>query len=99
MPEGQVIQQETDQADECLDGDCPNRTYGMMRWRAFKVWSCDAVRDSIKDEPIVDAWGAQARVVCNAASAEAISAGNDGKIGTCDDIIGLIAVNPDRMIR
>jgi hypothetical protein len=67
---------------ECLEGDCSNRTYGMMRWRSFKVWRCDDVRDSLKDQPIADAWGARVRVVCNAGAAEASVRARAGTSGT-----------------
>jgi hypothetical protein len=54
----------------------------------------------MEERPIVDVWGAQARVICRTfqgrsskviSEAEAISAGHDGKIGTCDDVASPIA--------
>lgn len=91
----EIVQQETAQTEVCSDDGCPERTGQMMRSLHLDPWSCDRVRDRIKDSPVVDAWGARARVLCNASVAQAISAGHDGKIGTCDDIGRQIASSPD----
>lgn len=44
--------------------------------------TCDEIQQNIKGMPILDAWGAQVRVICNGIGAQAISAGRDGEIGT-----------------
>jgi hypothetical protein len=48
--------------------------------------TCAAVREDLQAKPIVDTWGAQVRVTCNDHIVQALSAGHDGKLGTCDDL-------------
>src|SRR5688572_1146813 len=87
-----VLQHETVQTEECKDDKCYGRAIEMMHlWGLpLKAFSCDGVRDRVERMPIQDAWGARCRVICGGAGAQAISAGYDGKIGTCDDIARLI---------
>lgn len=97
---GRVIQHESVQTEECKDDKCSNRAIQMMHlWGLpLRAFSCDSVRDRVEKIPIRDAWGAQCRVICGGAGAQAISAGYDGKIGTCDDIARLIARNPGALV-
>jgi hypothetical protein len=72
----------------------------MMRLRGLplRAFSCDSVRDRLERIPIQDAWGGRCRVVCGGVGAQAISAGYDGKIATCDDIARMIARNPAALV-
>lgn len=92
-PRGEILQRETGQTKVCTDDDCRRFTRGLLSTRHFFGNSCDEVRENIKDKPIVDSWGARARVTCNGYAAQAISAGRDGVIGTCDDLGITIPVN------
>src|SRR6187551_3987628 len=78
--EGEVIQTETKQVAMCQGDSCANRTVEMMSRHSSLGKTCVDVRKSIQREPIVDAWGARAHVVCNAYRAQAISAGRDGRL-------------------
>jgi|GEM_PF-5075527 len=98
LPRSEVLKRETAQAEECKHDKCYDRALGMMRGLRLRVFSCDNARRNIERRPILDAWGARDRVICNGASVQAISAGYDGKIGTCDDIAGTIAVNPGSLV-
>lgn len=97
MIDGEVIQTETKQSAMCQGDSCANRTVEMMSRHSSLGKTCVDVRKSIQREPIVDAWGARAHVVCNAYRAQAISAGRDGRLGSCDDLSVTIAVNPVRV--
>jgi hypothetical protein len=90
---GEVIQRETRQTKVCVDDDCEIFTSGLLSARHFLGSTCAEVHENIKNKPLVDSWGAQARVTCNGYAAQAISAGRDGKIGTCDDLGITIQVN------
>lgn len=97
-PRGETLQRETAHTKVCQDDDCGLLTLGLMRAPNFVGASCDEVLKNIKDRPIVDVWGAKARVICNGYGAQAISAGHDGKIGTCDDLGVTIGVNAVKFI-
>jgi hypothetical protein len=85
-PLRQIVQRETAQTKTCLGEDCERLTLGLMSARYRSGDSCDEVRENMTKKPLTDGWGAQVRVVCNGVNAQAISAGRDGKIGTCDDL-------------
>jgi hypothetical protein len=87
-PQGETLQRETAQTKPCPGDECGMRTLHMLGDRYSSGDTCDEIRKNIKDAPVMDAWGAQVRVVCNGVGAQAISAGHDGKIGTCDDLSG-----------
>lgn len=92
-PRGKRLQSETAQTKVCVDDDCRILTRGLLSARHFLGSTCDEVHENIKSKPLVDSWGARARVTCNGYAAQAISAGRDGKIGTCDDLGITIEVN------
>jgi len=48
--------------------------------------TCAEVHEDLMAKPIVDVWGAQVRVMCSAHIVQALSAGRDSKLGTCDDL-------------
>jgi hypothetical protein len=92
-PQGEILQRETAQTKVCTDDDCSLLSRRLLSPRHFIGNTCDEVHVNIKDRPVVDIWGAQARVICNGEMAQAISAGHDGIIGTCDDFGMEIPVN------
>ena len=57
----------------------------------YRAPTCAEVREKLRVKPLVDAWGAQARVTCNGQLVQALSAGRDGKLGTCDDLSQFIS--------
>jgi hypothetical protein len=77
-PPGEVLQRETVQATACADESCGRRTAAMMFVRHFAGTTCEEVRENIAGKPIMDAWGAQVRVICDGQVAHAISGGRDG---------------------
>lgn len=86
-PPGEVIQEETAQTKACLGDECPGKTLGMISPPSFYgKKTCAEIVERLVNEPVVDAWGAQARVYCNDDIVQSISAGRDGKLGTCDDL-------------
>ena len=85
VPAGEVIQKETAQTKECPEDECPGKTLGMMYLHVAGK-TCAQVSEDLMTKPIVDAWGARVRVTCNAHIVQAVSAGRDGKLGTCDDL-------------
>jgi len=95
-PGGDVLQRETAQTNVCTDNDCATRALNLMWARHASGKSCAEVRKSIESKPITDIWGAQVRVICNGRAAQAVSAGHDGKIGTCDDLAVKLALNAER---
>jgi len=86
IPAGDVLQRETAQTKACPGDECPGRALGMVWPGRFTGKTCAEARESLAAEPIVDAWGAQARVVCDREVIQAISPGRDGKLGSCDDL-------------
>lgn len=49
--------------------------------------------------PMIDAWGARARVVCVGRALRTISAGPDGILQTCDDVRSMIALDSSTFFR
>lgn len=90
---GEILQHETAQTKLCTDGDCANQALRLMSARQSLGKTCAEVRESVKSKPVMDVWGAQVRVLCNGDMAQAVSAGHDRKIGTCDDIGVALPVN------
>jgi len=85
LPLGEIIQKETAQTKACPGDECPGKALGMM-YLHFLGKTCLEVRELLIQKPIVDAWGAQVRVSCNGDVVQALSAGRDGRLGTCDDL-------------
>jgi hypothetical protein len=86
VPQGEVLQRETAQTKACPGDECPAKAHGMITTNYHRGKTCAEVREKLLAKPIVDAWGAQARITCNGELVQSISAGRDGKIGTCDDL-------------
>jgi len=91
--QGEPLQRETEQTRECLGDECASHTHVLLKPRHFLGDTCAKVRRSLEDKPLVDAWGAQARVLCDGEVAQAVSMGRDGKFGTCDDVEMMFEVN------
>jgi hypothetical protein len=92
-PPGQILQRETSQTKPCPGDQCAMETLHMLESRFSSGNTCDEIRKTVNGNPIVDAWGAQVRVICNGVGAQAISAGRDGKVGTCDDLGARLSMN------
>lgn len=85
LPVGEVVQKETAQTTACPGDECPGRALGLMYLNVAGK-TCAEVHEDLMAKPIVDVWGAQVRVMCNAHIVQALSAGRDGKLGSCDDL-------------
>lgn len=98
IPAADVLQRENEQTKACLGDECPGKALGMIWPGRFTGGTCADARESLAADPIVDAWGARARVVCDGDIIQAISAGRDGKVGSCDDL-ARFATLQTKMIR
>jgi hypothetical protein len=96
VPAGEIIQEATKQTKACPGDECLGKAMGMISPTFHRGPTCAEVRKKLNAKPIVDAWGAQARVTCNGYLVQALSAGRDGKIGTCDDLSRLISLKGNR---
>lgn len=96
-PQGKLLQRETAQTKACPRDECGQLTSALLSPRHFSGDTCDEVHQNIKDKPLLDAWGARARVTCNEEVAQAISPGRDGILGTCDDLSYVILVKAKRL--
>src|SRR5690606_18426804 len=87
-PPGEIVQKETAQVEACTGEECPSKTLRMISIPShFEEKDCNEIRKSLVVTPILDAWGARVRVMCNGDVIQALSAGRDGEFDTCDDLV------------
>lgn len=98
-PRGELLQKATAQTTTCDQDECGLKTLELLAPERLRGESCADLGRRIVEEPIVDAWGARARITCNGQVAQALSKGADGTLGTCDDLSRIISLQGPRYPR